>query len=72
MEWASAASDVDQEEFSRCIKRSLTSGQIEQDIDLGNELGVNSTPTVFLNGGPVSDHSFQGLKALIERAAALH
>ncbi len=37
-EWAQAAQDVDRARFQRCVSKSLTSGQVEQDIALGDEL----------------------------------
>ena len=42
----------------------------EQDIALGNELGVRATPTVFLNGEPVDEPSTDELSGLIRRAAS--
>jgi protein-disulfide isomerase len=66
--WARTVPSLDQREFQRCVGHALTSGQVEQDIALGSELGVNSTPTVFINGEPVSDVSFENLKALIRPA----
>jgi protein-disulfide isomerase len=68
-EWARAASGVNQERFARCIDKSLTSGQIEQDIALANELGVQATPTVFVNGESAEASTPDELRALIERAA---
>jgi protein-disulfide isomerase len=68
-QWARTAPNLDQERFDRCIKQSLTSGQIEQDIALGIDLGVNGTPSVFLNGEPIEVSSADELRALVRRAA---
>jgi protein-disulfide isomerase len=66
--WARTTPGLDQKEFERCVSQELTSGQVEQDVALGDEFGVNSTPTVFLNGEPVDDPSPEKLKELIARA----
>lgn len=55
--WEGTAAGLDRKEFERCVSQSLTSGQVEQDIALGNELGVGATPTVFLDAEPVDDTS---------------
>jgi protein-disulfide isomerase len=68
-QWARAAPNLNTEQFERCVKESLTSGQIDQDIALGNDLGVHATPSVFLNGAPVDASSPDELLALIRHAA---
>jgi protein-disulfide isomerase len=70
--WARTAPGLDQGQFQRCVGHALTSGLVEQDIALGNELGVDATPTVFINGQPVGDTSFESIKALIERVPGAH
>ncbi len=55
--WALTTTGLDQKEFERCMSQTLTSGQVERDIALGNELGVDSTPTVFLDGERIDDIS---------------
>lgn len=67
--WSRAASGVDQSRFQQCVENSLTSGEIEQDIALGTELGVHATPAVFLNGEPVSVSSVDELRGLVRSAA---
>jgi protein-disulfide isomerase len=66
--WARTEPSLDPKEFDMCVARSSTSGQVEQDIALGNELGVAATPTVFLNGEPISDHAPDKLRSLVEAA----
>lgn len=61
--------NIDRGQFEKCVSGSLTSGQIEQDVALGNELGVQATPTVFHNGETVDGPSAEELSALIRRAA---
>jgi len=43
---------------------------IVRDIREGQKLGVNGTPTIFLNGKQVRDRTFQDLDKLIERELA--
>lgn len=62
--------NIDRGQFEKCVSESLTSGQLEQDIALGNELGVRGTPTVFMNGEPVDEPSTDQLTARIRRIAS--
>jgi protein-disulfide isomerase len=72
LEWSRIAPSFDQGEFETCVNRSLTSGQVEQDIALGNDLGVVGTPTVFLNGDLVENTSPERLAELLrEHASAM-
>ena len=66
-DWARNAPSIDSEQFQGCVAKSLTSGQIEQDVALGNELGVHATPAIFLNGKPIDPSSAEELSALVRR-----
>jgi hypothetical protein len=68
--WAGSAPGLSRGEFDRCVTQSLTSGQVEQDLALGGELGVEATPTVFVNGNLMQDHSLADLRATIESGNA--
>jgi protein-disulfide isomerase len=70
-DWARATPSLNRVQFERCVSESLTSGQIEQDVALGQELGVRGTPTVFLNGELVNASSEDEFRTLIRHAAAL-
>lgn len=60
--------DVDEEDFAQCVEEERYRDVVEQDRQMGVNLGVRGTPTIFLNGeklerwGPYSQ-----LKARIER-----
>jgi protein-disulfide isomerase len=69
-DWARTTPNLDRDQFQRCISESLTSGQVEQDIALGQELGVRGTPTLFLNGELIDSSSEDELRNLIRHAAA--
>jgi protein-disulfide isomerase len=51
---------------------ALTSGKfaemVQRDIEEGIRLGIESTPTVFINGRRVADKSYEALKAIIDTA----
>ena len=42
--------------------------KVERDVLDGQKLGVNGTPTFYINGKRVSDRSYEGLRATIETA----
>jgi len=67
-EWAGATAALNRQSFDRCVEGSLASGPVEQDMALGEELGVNATPTVFLNGEAVDARSPDELRPLIRQA----
>lgn len=63
-------------DFSSCLKRQLTLGMSYRDHDLGSRLGVDGTPTVFVNGvkieGAISlDELRQAIKAQLSRHPSL-
>ena len=68
-DWARTAPHLDQGQFETCARDGLTAGQVEQDMALGQEVGVNATPTLFLNGEPVGGTSVDELRASIRQAA---
>jgi protein-disulfide isomerase len=41
---------------------------VQRDIEEGMKLGINATPTVFINGRRVSAKSYDELKANVEAA----
>ena len=54
------------------FQEALTSGKhiakIQRDMQDGDKIGINSTPTVFINGRRLKDKSKESLKAAIEAA----
>ncbi|MBV9342609.1 MAG: thioredoxin domain-containing protein, partial [Acidobacteria bacterium] len=51
--------------------RSETQARVQASANLGKSLGVNSTPTLFINGRPVgvSDNNYEVLKKLVDFSA---
>jgi protein-disulfide isomerase len=64
---------LDMTAFNKCFKANTHSGEIEANYQQGVTAGVNSTPTVFLNGKDVSPGSiptYQQIKSAIDAALA--
>jgi protein-disulfide isomerase len=59
---------LDRARFDAALDSSKFAEKIERDVTDGQRLGVNGTPTFFINGKRVSDRSYEGLKATIETA----
>jgi protein-disulfide isomerase len=52
-----------------CLDSKKTAGVVGDDLVLGHELGVGSTPTVFINGRRVSGFRLYQILALIHESA---
>lgn len=61
-------------EFRSCVRERRGLRQVLSSKQFGVELGVNSTPTIFVNGQPAPRtnqfYSFQGLEAFIREQSA--
>ena len=64
-------SGVNGADIAACAAKPETKARIETSIQLGKELGVNSTPTLFVNGRPVgvAGNNYDALKQLVDFAA---
>jgi len=63
--------DLDTNQFDDCFKQKLYQDKINQDIALGQQLGVSGTPSVFVNGQNVSPGkvpTFEQILSLVEEA----
>ena len=72
-EWyrpAIAASGRTQAQIETCVGSTETQAAINADIESAVAAGVNSTPSFFVNGKPVTDRSLSGLEAAIRAARA--
>jgi protein-disulfide isomerase len=69
-DWAGTTPNLDRGKFEACVNEGLTSGQVEQDMALGEEVGVHATPTLFLNGEPIDGATPDELRASIRRIVA--
>lgn len=65
-EWASK-SGVDAVQFGRCLDTKATLAEVDKNIEEGRALGVDGTPTLYMNGRKLMDQmtQFQALQALM-------
>jgi protein-disulfide isomerase len=59
---------LDRARFDASLDSGKFAEKVQRDMLEGDKLGVNGTPTVYVNGKRVSDKSYEGLKATIEAA----
>jgi len=57
---------LDRARFDQALESAKFANAVQRDIDEGMRLGINSTPTIFINGRRVSDNDYDALKANIE------
>lgn len=62
-----AALGLDRQKFDKALDEGLYAEKIQNDLLEGSKTGVNSTPTIFVNGRMVADRSYETLKAAIEK-----
>jgi protein-disulfide isomerase len=58
---------LDEERFQKDLSDPRIQEIIKQEVSEAVRLGVNSTPTVFINGKRLRDRRLQGFKAQIEK-----
>jgi protein-disulfide isomerase len=62
---------LDTAAFNSCLDSGEKRADVEASLAEGRELGVDSTPTIFVNGIEVEDwHDFNAVSQAIESAAA--
>ena len=59
---------LDRAKFDASLDSGKFAEKVQRDVIDGHKLGVNGTPTVYINGKRVSDHSYETLKSTIEAA----
>jgi protein-disulfide isomerase len=59
---------LDRARFDASLDSGKFAEKVQRDVVDGHKLGVNGTPTIFINGKRVSDRSYEGLKATVESA----
>lgn len=59
---------LDTAQFERDARSDAVKAIVERDLALGNEIGVNSTPSFFLNGKRLRPSSFAEFSALVREA----
>src|SRR5215213_5585727 len=59
---------LDRARFDASLDSGKFAEQVQRDLVDGRKLGINGTPTLYINGKRVSDNSYEGVKAAIEAA----
>jgi protein-disulfide isomerase len=59
---------LDRAKFDSAIDSGKNAYKVRRDVEDGESIGVNSTPTVFVNGRRIPEISREALKAAIEAA----
>jgi protein-disulfide isomerase len=66
-----AALSLDQAKFDACLDSGKFAANVATDIEAGRQLGVNSTPMLFINGRPVAGaQPFEYFKGVIDEELA--
>ena len=60
--------NLDQAKFDQALDTGRFADKVRRDLQDGNKLGVDATPTVFINGRPVKDRSYEAMKRVIDAA----
>ena len=60
--------NLDRGRFDQALATGKFADTVQRDIQDGLKLGVDSTPTLFINGRRVADKSYPALKAIIDTA----
>ncbi len=61
---------LDRPKFDAALDSGQMADKVQRDLMDGIRLGVSATPTFFVNGRVANEHSYEGLKAAIEKALA--
>lgn len=63
---------LDQAKFDQCLDGGTHTARVQEDVALGNEMGVSSTPTLYINGRLVSGaQPLQVFEAIVTEELAL-
>ncbi len=66
IKWATELK-LDTDKFKKCLKDPATANKIDKDLQEGQELGVQGTPTLFLDGKPYNTgHDIKSFSKLIK------
>jgi protein-disulfide isomerase len=57
---------LDRARFDAALDSGKFAEKVQRDVIDGDKLGINGTPTLYINGKRVSDRSYEGLKATLE------
>lgn len=67
LEWAQGQKNLDALQLGNCMDQKATQADVEKDIAEGHALGVDSTPTLFINGRKLNSAAdWPTLRAIID------
>jgi protein-disulfide isomerase len=61
---------MDKATLAAHLKSGLHDKTVQEDLDEGLQIGINGTPTFFINGRRIEDRSLEGFKQAIDKALA--
>jgi len=65
--WVKGRKDLDPLQFGTCLDTKATAAEVEKSQAMGRDLGVNSTPTLFINGRRIAQAiDWASLKSIID------
>ena len=68
---AARALGIDGAKFDQCLDSGTHTANVRADYELGQRMGVNSTPTIYINGRPlVGAQPFEQFKLVIDEELA--
>jgi protein-disulfide isomerase len=67
--YASAAG-LDRKRFDAELDNSTYAAEVQHDVEDGEMYGIDSTPTIYINGVRLREFTAEGIRAAIERAMA--
>ena len=59
---------LDRARFDASLESGKFAEKVQRDVMDGRKLGINGTPTLYVNGRRVSDNSYESLKSAVESA----
>jgi protein-disulfide isomerase len=67
MGWVKDRKDLDAMKFGECLDTKATEAEVEKSLAEGRDLGVNSTPTLFINGRRIAQAmDWPALRSIID------
>jgi protein-disulfide isomerase len=70
---AARALGLDGAKFDQCLDSGKHTANVRADYELGEKMGVNSTPTIYINGRPlVGAQPFEAFKLMCDIRPLLH
>jgi protein-disulfide isomerase len=68
---AARALGIDGAKFDQCLDSGTHAANVRADYELGEKMGVNSTPTIYINGRPlVGAQPFEQFRLIIDEELA--